>query len=487
MSERPACVIFGASGDLTRRKLVPALYHLARDGHFPNGLATFGIGRRPKTDESLRQELLETASKVSRTKLIERETWEGLMEGLHYIQGDFHEAATVQLLREQLKSFKTRLYYFAVGPDDVVGIVKNLSEAGLLKHDPENGIRAHVIIEKPFGDDLQSARKLNESLFAYLGETQVFRIDHYLGKETVQNLAVLRFENAIFEALWNRNFVSHVEITVAEEIGIEGRGKFYESVGITRDIVQNHVLQLLTLVAMEPPAALEANALRDEKVKVLTALRPLVDDAILRDVVRAQYTQHATDAAVPGYRQEPEVSTESAVETYVAMRVFVDNARWSGVPFFLRAGKRLSKRLAEIVVHFKDPVQSLFASKEGRSPNSLAIRLQPDEGITLHFDTKVPGAPLRIQGADLDWSYGRDFGTSGPEAYERLLLDALRGDATLFTRHDEVEAQWRFIDPIVQAYAAGNPPLSFYQAGTRGPTEAERLLLEHGQAWRTLA
>jgi glucose-6-phosphate 1-dehydrogenase len=244
------------------------------------------------------------------------------------------------------------------------------------------------------------------------------------------------------------------------------------------------VLQLLTLVAMEPPAAFEANALRDEKVKVLRSLRPLVGETVLRDVVRGQYVQNAD--SVPGYRQEPNVNPESQVETFVAMRVFIDNARWAGVPFFLRAGKRLPRRLAEIVVHFNDPVHSLFAGQVQRSPNALAIRLQPDEGISLRFDTKVPGAPLRIQASDLEWSYGRAFGGGGPEAYERLLLDALRGDATLFTRHDEVEAQWRFIDPIVQAFAEGTPPLSFYQAHTRGPTEAERLLLEHGHAWRNL-
>jgi glucose-6-phosphate 1-dehydrogenase len=482
MATKPACIIFGASGDLTRRKLVPALYHLAADGHLEQGLHTIGVARRPNFDATFRAELFDAASAVSRTKAIDSRVWAELTKDLVYLQGDFHDAETFVRLAAQLEGFTHRLFYLAVGPDEVVPIVRQLHEAGLLAQEADR--RAHVVVEKPFGENLESARVLNAELFKYLHESQVYRIDHYLGKETVQNLAVLRFENAIFEALWSRAHISHVEITVAEDIGIEGRGKFYEKVGITRDVVQNHVLQLLTLVAMEPPAAFEANALRDEKVKVLRSLRPLVGETVLRDVVRGQYVQNAD--SVPGYRQEPNVNPESQVETFVAMRVFIDNARWAGVPFFLRAGKRLPRRLAEIVVHFNDPVHSLFAGQVQRSPNALAIRLQPDEGISLRFDTKVPGAPLRIQASDLEWSYGRAFGGGGPEAYERLLLDALRGDATLFTRHDEVEAQWRFIDPIVQAFAEGTPPLSFYQAHTRGPTEAERLLLEHGHAWRNL-
>jgi glucose-6-phosphate 1-dehydrogenase len=490
-SDLPAsCVIFGASGDLTRRKLVPALYHLVKEGHFPAGLLTLGVARRPKTDEQFQAELLDAAQKYSRTKGVDAAVWAKLSSRLGYVQGTFEDPATYAALKARLDASAptgTRLFYLAVGPDDMLGIVQRLAEAGLLAHDPTTGRRAHVVVEKPFGEDLPSAHALNQELFKYLSEDQLFRIDHYLGKETVQNLAVLRFENMIFEALWNRNHVSHVEITVAEDIGIEGRGKFYEKVGITRDVVQNHVLQILTLVAMEPPLSLEANALRDEKVKVLRALRPLTGKDVGKEVVRAQYTEGLVGGeTVPAYRAEPDVDPGSKTDTYVAMRVFVDNWRWAGVPFFLRAGKRLSRRLAEVVVHFRDPPYPLFPESSGRSANVLVLRLQPDEGISLRFDTKVPGGNMRIQGVDMEWSYGKAFGGGGPEAYERLLLDALRGDATLFTRHDEVEAQWRFIDPIVQAYRDDNAPLSFYSAGTRGPDEAERLLVEHGQAWRPL-
>jgi glucose-6-phosphate 1-dehydrogenase len=480
------CVIFGASGDLTRRKLIPALYHLQKEGHLPGGMTTIGVARRAKSDDDFRSEVADAASKYSRTRSIEVEPWQRLARELSYVQGTFEDPETYRRLSEKIAPHhQTRLFYLAVGPSDMLGIVEQLAAAGLLRHDPLNGLRAHVIVEKPFGEDLASAHVLNRELFKYVSEEQLFRIDHYLGKETVQNLAVLRFENIIFEALWNRNHVSHVEITVAEDIGIEGRGKFYEKVGITRDVVQNHVLQLLTLVAMEPPSAFEANALRDEKVKVLRALRRIEGEAVAREVVRAQYVPGLVQGAhVLGYRAESDVAPGSLTETFVAMRVHIDNWRWAGVPFFLRAGKRMSRRLAEVVVHFRDPPYALFPHGAGRSPNFLALQLQPDEGITLRFDTKTPGNALRIQGADLEWSYGKAFGGGGPEAYERLFLDAIRGDATLFTRHDEVEAQWRFIDPIVKAYSDGALPLVHYASGTSGPAEAERLMADHGFTWR---
>jgi glucose-6-phosphate 1-dehydrogenase len=490
MPEQTACcVIFGASGDLTRRKLVPALYHLRKEGHLPPTFKTIGVARRPKSDESFRAELLEAASKYSRTKGVEAKTWNELAAGLCYLQGTFEDASTYQALHEKLgEAPSTRIFYLAVAPDDMLGIVERLSAVGLLRHDPAKGLRSHIVVEKPFGDDLESARKLNQELFKYVSEDQLYRIDHYLGKETVQNLAVLRFENMIFEALWNRSHVSHVEITVAEDIGIEGRGKFYEKVGIGRDVVQNHLLQILTLVAMEPPSAFEANALRDEKVKVLRALRPIQGASVAQHVVRAQYSKGKVGGLeVPGYRDEPDVDPRSQTETYMAMRVMIDNWRWAGVPFFLRAGKRLSRRLAEVVVHFRDPPYALFPDEAGRTSNFLALRLQPDEGISLRFDTKTPGNTLKIQAADLEWSYGRAFGGGGPEAYERLLLDSVRGDATLFTRHDEVEAQWRFIDPIVQAFTANEVPLATYEGGSQGPEEADRLFEGHAAGWRPLA
>jgi glucose-6-phosphate 1-dehydrogenase len=352
---------------------------------------------------------------------------------------------------------------------------------------PEPGAPfARVVVEKPFGEDLPSSQALNRELYRYLDEQQLYRIDHYLGKETVQNLIVLRFGNAIFEALWNRNHISHVEITVAEDIGVEGRGKFYEQVGITRDIVQNHLLQLLTITAMEPPASLDANAVRDEKVKVLRSLRPIRGHEVLSSVVRGQYACGVVRGdAVPGYREEPDVLPESVTDTYVAMRLFVDNWRWAGVPFFLRAGKRLSKRVAEIAVHFRSPPLALFGtSGSGRSPNSLVLRVQPDEGVALRFDTKIPGGGMSMREVAMDFRYGTTFGGSSPEAYERLILDALRGDPTLFTRADEVEAQWGFIDPILAAWRDHSAPVALYEAGTMGPPEADALLAQSGFAWR---
>lgn len=485
-------VIFGASGDLTKRKLVPALYHLEQARSFPKGIATVGVARRALTDEEFQQEMLGSTSKYAAGKTVDPEVWGRLAKTMGYVQGTFEDPQTYEHLAARLKAQegpgpRTHVYYLAVAPDDILGIVKHLSEAGLLAHDPEGARRAHVVVEKPFGDDELSARNLNKELFRYVSEDQLYRIDHYLGKETVQNLAVLRFENMIFEALWNRKHVSHVEITVAEDIGIEGRGRFYEKVGITRDIVQNHLLQLLTLVAMEPPIAFEADALRDEKVKVLRSLRKITKENTKESVVRAQYTEGLVGGQpAVGYRQEPDVDPKSQVDTYVAMRVFVDNWRWAGVPFFLRAGKRLSKRLAEVVVHFRDPPYPLFPANSGRSSNMLVFRIQPDEGISLRFDAKVPGGALTIRGVDMEFSYSKGFGGGGPEAYERLILDAIRGDATLFTRHDEVEAQWRFIDPIATAFREGLVPLVHYEAGSEGPANALYLTDDHGVQFRPL-
>ncbi|MFO0663745.1 MAG: glucose-6-phosphate dehydrogenase [Polyangiaceae bacterium] len=485
-------VIFGASGDLTKRKLVPALYHLEQVNSFPKGINTVGVARRPWTDEAFQGLMLEGTTRHSRTKSVDPDVWARLSKTMGYVQGTFEDKETysklaLRLAEQESEGPRTHVFYLAVGPDEILGIVKHLSEAGLLSHDAEKGRRSHVVVEKPFGDDEASAHNLNKELFQYVKEEQLYRIDHYLGKETVQNLAVLRFENMIFEALWNRKHVSHVEITVAEDIGIEGRGKFYEKVGITRDIVQNHLLQLLTLVAMEPPIAFEANALRDEKVKVLKTLRRITKENAKQSVVRAQYTEGIVgNIAVPGYRQEPDVAPNSQTETYVALRVFVDNWRWAGIPFFLRAGKRLARRLAEVVIHFRDPPHPLFPDGVGRSSNILVFSIQPDEGISLRIDTKVPGNTLSIRGVDMEFSYSKGFGGGGPEAYERLILDAIRGDATLFTRHDEVEAQWHFIDPIVTAFRENLIPLVHYSAGSEGPSDSIYLADEVGVAFRPL-
>ncbi len=336
-----------------------------------------------------------------------------------------------------------------------------------------------MVVEKPFGEDLESARALNRELLTYLDERQIYRIDHYLGKETVQNLMVLRFGNTIFEPLWSRQHVDHVQITVAEEIGVEGRVKLYEKMGTSRDIVQNHALQVLAVTAMEPPSSWDANAVRDEKVKVLHTLRPIRGAEVLNHTVRGQYAAGTVRGdKVPGYRDEPEVAPGSMTETYVAMRLHLDSWRWGGVPFYLRAGKRLAKRITEVALHFKRLPHGLFRGMQGATdePNTLVMRIQPDEGISLRFATKVPGPGIAVRDVAMDFRYGTEFGSSTPEAYERLILDAMRGDATLFTRADEVEAQWRFIDPVRRGWAAKQAPLAFYAAGSWGPREADALL-----------
>ena len=496
----PPCafVIFGASGDLTRRKLFPALYNLALDQTLPRSFSALGVARRPKTDESFAAEMRAGLDKFSRRRPVDEAVWSRLSPGIGYVQGSFDQPTTYTDLKARLDrsdaergTGQNRVFYLAVGPSEMVPIVRGLTEVGLLPRpgsDP-GGPFARLIVEKPFGDDLPSAQALNRELYRYLDEKQIYRIDHYLGKETVQNLMVLRFGNAIFEALWNRSHVSHVEITVAEDIVVEGRGKFYEQVGITRDIVQNHLLQLLTITAMEPPASMEADALRDEKVKVLRSLRPLRGREVLAATVRGQYGRGVVRGdAVSSYREEDDVAPGSVTDTYVAMALHIDTWRWAGVPFFLRAGKRLSKRVAEIAVHFRSPPLAMFggaASAAPHSPNSLVLRVQPDEGVALRFDTKVPGAGMARREVAMDFRYGNAFGaSSSPEAYERLILDALRGDPTLFTRADEVEAQWAFIDPILAAWREHDAPVALYEAGTMGPAEADALLARDGHRWR---
>jgi glucose-6-phosphate 1-dehydrogenase len=487
-----ALVIFGASGDLTRRKLLPAVYNLALSRLLPAGFAVVGVARRPKPDFA--DEMREGIAKFSRRRPIDEGIWSDLAQGVSYVQGSFDGAETYARLGAELERLDrergtrgSRVYYLAVAPDQVPLIVRGLREAGLVA--PPSYERdapfQRVIVEKPFGEDLESARALNRELLAHLAESQIYRIDHYLGKETVQNLLVLRFGNTIFEPLWSRQHVEHVQITVAEEIGVEGRGNFYEKVGITRDIVQNHALQLLTLVAMEPPASWDADAVRDEKVKVLRTLRRISEGGALSSTVRAQYAAGLVRGdRVAGYREEPDIAAGSATETYVAMKIHVDSWRWGGVPFYLRAGKRLAKRVAEVVLHYKPLPHGLFRSAPGATdePNALVMRLQPDEGISLKFAAKVPGGGVAIRGVTMDFRYGAAFGSSTPEAYERLILDTMRGDATLFTRADEVEAQWGFIDPILRGWASERAPVASYPAGSWGPAEADALIAP--RAWR---
>jgi glucose-6-phosphate 1-dehydrogenase len=487
-------VIFGASGDLTKRKLVPAVYNLALSRLLPGGFAVVGVARRPLPDFA--EQMKANVAKFSRRKPVDDATWTELAKGISYVQGDFEkDPTTFTRLKEELERLdrergtqQNRVFYMSVGPKDMTAIVRGLREHGLVV--PPSGEKGapyqHVVVEKPFGTDLPSAKALNRELLAHLDESQIYRIDHYLGKETVQNLMVLRFGNTIFEPLWSRSHVDHVQITVAEDIGIEGRGSFYERIGITRDIVQNHALQILSIVAMEPPSSWDANAVRDEKVKVLRTLRPIREAEVLERTVRGQYVAGTVRGdKVPGYRSEPDVSETSKTETYVAMRLQLESWRWGGVPVYLRAGKRLAKRLTEVVLHYNSLPHGLFHGMPGASdePNSLVMRIQPDEGISLRFATKVPGQGVAVRDVAMDFRYGTEFGSSTPEAYERLILDAMRGDATLFTRADEVEAQWGFIDPILKGWAERDAPVSPYEAGSWGPHEADALLAP-GDTWR---
>ncbi len=494
-----ACVvvIFGASGDLTRRKLVPALYNLAVSRSLPSGFAVVGVARRDKGDDGFRGEMKEGVASFSRRKPIDPSVWADFEKGISYVAGTFENPQTYEKLRTHLESLDAergtcgnRLFYLAVPPAEHGVIVSGLRGAKLVQ--PASAERAggpwsRVVFEKPFGHDLRSARALNDTIATVFDESQVYRIDHYLGKETVQNLLVFRFANSLWEPLWSREHIDHVQITVAEDIGVEGRGKFYEQTGVTRDIVENHLMQLLCLTAMEPPISLAADAVRDEKVKVLKSLRPMERLRVQESVIRGQYGRGFVRAdEVPAYREEPDVAPDSRIETYVAMRVFVDNWRWGGVPFYVRAGKRLARKVTEIAITWKKVPHSLFRAPDGGiTPNVLAMRIQPDEGIALRFTSKEPGQHTLLRDVAMDFRYGSSFGSNTPEAYERLLLDSMRGEATLFTRRDEVEEQWAYIDHVFDAWAKeNNPPPPIYPAGSWGPEQAEDLIAKDGRRWR---
>ena len=491
-----AFVIFGASGDLARRKLLPALYNLAVSRLLPPGFSIVGFAVTEMSEDQFRASMREGVAQFSRRKPIDEAVWNDFASRLHYVSGAFDDEANFARLRAKLDEIdanngtrENRLYYLAIPPSLFPKVNDQLARAGLVA-DPSDASRyTRIIVEKPFGRDLASGDALNADLHRVFHERQIFRIDHYLGKETVQNLVALRFGNAIFEPIWNRNHIDHVQITVAEDIGVEGRGKFYEEAGTTRDIVQNHLLQLLMVMAMEPPVALAADEVRDEKVKVLRALKPLVGEDALRDTVRGQYGPgNFVGRPVPGYREEPNVSPASHVETFVAMRLELDNWRFAGVPIYIRAGKRLTKRITEISVHFKDVPHALLREDGAHvEPDVLAIRIQPDEGIALRFVAKVPGPTMTLRPVAMDFKYGSTFGGSGPEAYERLILDAMLGDPTLFARADEVSAAWRFITPIHEAWASAPvPTFPSYAAGTWGPPEASDLIARDGRAWRRI-
>ena len=487
-------VIFGASGDLTYRKLIPALYNIAADGDLPAALSVVGFARREKSDEIFRKELEDATRKFSRQGL-NGELWKSFGERLFYHRSEFGDLDGFKRLAQRLDQLDAerntrgnRLFYLSVAPSEFEGILCKLSEVGLNK--ARDGAWSRVIVEKPFGTDLPSAQELNQIVSEVFREKDTFRIDHYLGKETAQNIMVLRFANSIFEPLWNHRYIDHVQITAAEPLGVEARGPYYESSGALRDMVQNHLLQLLCLIGMEPPTDLTADAVRDEKVKVVRALRPMSPEEVAQNVVRGQDAAGSVNGKeVIAYRDEERVSRESMTETYVALKVHVDNWRWAGVPFYIRVGKRLPKGGTEVAVQFKDAPNVLFNRDQTQvGPNVLVIRIQPDEGISLRVQAKRPGAAVRIEPVKMDFHYGTSFGKASPEAYERLLLDAMSGDATLFARRDEVEGAWKFIDPIEDAWhkTANPPPLCTYPAGSWGPAEADELLARDGHAWRRL-
>jgi glucose-6-phosphate 1-dehydrogenase len=498
LSSRPtpqpcSIVIFGASGDLTYRKLVPALYNLAADGDLPTAYNVVGFARREKDDEIFRKELEEAARKFSRQG-VNDELWANFAKSIFYHRSEFGNLEGYQALAKRLEELDAargtkgnRLFYLSVAPSDFPVILQKLAEVGLNK--AKEGSWARVIVEKPFGKDLKSAQALNTVVNEVFREKDTYRIDHYLGKETAQNIMVLRFANAIFEPLWNQRYIDHIQITGAEPLGVEARGPYYESAGALRDMVQNHLLQLLSLVAMEPPVELSADAIRDEKVKVIKSLRPMSAEDVATNVVRGQYTSGAIGGKdVIAYRAEDRVNPESQTETYVALKTYVDNWRWAGVPFYVRFGKRLAKGGTEIAVQFKDVPPVLFSRDAQIGPNVLVIRIQPDEGISLRIQAKRPGTAVNIEPVKMDFHYGTSFGKASPEAYERLQLDAMAGDATLFARRDEVENAWAFVDPIEQAWhASATPPkLCFYPAGSWGPAEADELLERDGHAWRRM-
>jgi len=495
-----AMVIFGVSGDLTSRKLMPALYDLYVTVPLPPGFTIIGISRRDWSDEEFRSEMRKAVHEFA-TRPITDDTWDSFARGLFYVSGNFDDPGIYGKLRERLESVDSergtngnRLFYLATPPSFYEEISQGLGSAGLVRRqeiysDPRANGWNRIVIEKPFGHDLESAQHLNMAIKQVFAEQQVYRIDHYLGKETVQNVLAFRFANILFEPVWNRHYVDQVQITVAESLGIENRATYYEEAGALRDMIQSHMLQLVSVVAMEPPAFFNGDALRDEKVKVLRSVVPLNGETIAHHVVRGQYAQgYVAGSEVPGYRDEDGVSPESKTETFVALKLEIDNWRWNGVPFYLRTGKRLPRRVTEIAIQFKSVPHLMFKLTEGQSlpPNVLTMRIQPDEGISLRVAAKVPGAGTKLQPVQMDFDYGASFGQAGPDAYVRLLLDAMLGDPTLFARDDEIDTAWSLMQPIMEAWSDSpwTQSLPMYEAGTWGPVEAELLMAGDRRTWR---
>jgi glucose-6-phosphate 1-dehydrogenase len=469
-------IIFGASGDLTQRKLIPSLFNVCRKGRMPKQFRIIGYGGTAFSDEAFRAHLEEGVRQFASFEFKD-EQWVDFARMLFYLQGKYDKLEDFERLSNAMGGWENgpgnRIYYMATPPGvfpsiiDLLGLTEQLTE--------REGWR-RVVIEKPFGTDLATAQSLNLQIHKTLHENQIYRIDHYLGKETVQNILVARFANTIFEPLWNRNYIDHVEITVAEKVGVEHRARFYDAVGVMRDMFQNHLLQLLSLVAMEPPSSFEATALRNEKVKVLSSIRPMNAEAVAANAVRAQYK---------GYREEEGVNSKSTTPTYAAIRLQIDNWRWQGVPFYLRSGKGLKEKLSQITIEFKEPPHLLFNNAKGNpTSNMLVLYLQPDEGVHWRFEAKVPDTISETRSVDMEFHYADSFGeTAIPESYERLLLDTITGDASLFTRADEVETAWGLIDPILATWNASSQPLTAYDVGSWGPAKADALLAKDGRTW----
>jgi glucose-6-phosphate 1-dehydrogenase len=489
-----AVVIFGASGDLTARKLIPAIYNLAHDGLLPADFYLIGFGRKPIPDAGF-QEIAAAAIKEFSRREMDPAVWARLAARTLYVSGGYDEPAAYTRLGARIAGLEKdigqplqSLFYISTPPSVFAPILKNLGTSGLAARYVRQPTQSKVIIEKPFGRDLASAQALNQSLLGEFEESQVFRIDHYLGKETVQDLLVQRFANAIFEPLWNRNFIEHVQITVAEEVGVGTRAGYYEQSGCLRDMIQNHTMQLLALTAMEPPVSFDPESIRDEKVKLLKAIQPLRLDGSASDVARAQYAAGMLGGqAVPGYLDEKDIAPQSATESYAALRLSINNWRWHGVPFYLRSGKRMARRVSEIAIRFKRAPGNIFAESDrfNLAPNTLAFQIQPDEGLSLVLNAKVPGLETRTQPVKMNFRYATTFGSNTPEAYERLVLDAMIGDGTLFIRGDETERSWQLITPILEHWAAqGRTGMDSYPAGSWGPASSAALLTANGQAWR---
>ena len=483
-------VIFGASGDLTARKLVPALYDLAAQRRLPLEFAVVGVSRTEMSHEEFREKLRKSLEE-HRSGKISDDVWKSFSNGIFYLAGDSKKAESYDELKKFLKQVDgergtrgNRAFYLSTSPSLVPAVVERLGESGL--NNGEDGGWSRVVVEKPFGRDLESARELNEEIRRYFKESQIYRIDHYLGKETVQNILALRFANGIFEPLWNQHYVDHVQITVAEDIGVGTRGAFYEEAGALRDIVQNHLMQILCLTAMEPPVAFDAQSVREEKVKVLKAMRRIPEDDVRNNAVRGQYESGwVWGEEVTGYREEEDVAPDSVTDTFVALKMFVDNWRWAGVPFYVRAGKRMPKKSTEIAIQFKPTPHTPFAGDdtEDLDPNVLVIRIQPEEGISLKIGAKVPGQGFEVSSVNMDLLYGTAFLEEAPDAYQRLLLDLMLGDPTLFIRADEAEAAWSILAPVMEAWAE-KKEVAMYPAGEWGPKDSDGLLERDGRKWR---